>query len=151
VAISIDWDAGHWFTFVGGTTSTPFTCISSYAYTHRVDTDTEVSPRKKRVNPMRAKLKVMKRLVRFEQKTDLWQRKKGRLVEGFHQKSLFLSRTDTVFDPATDVVAYKGLRPLCNLSGKKGMPMYVHPEFVYDENPEKAEPRREGKAFEGGG
>ena len=46
--------------------------------------------------------------------------------------SLFLTRTETVFDPATDVVPYKGLRPLCNFIAK-GIPMYVHPEFVYDE------------------
>jgi hypothetical protein len=66
-----------------------------------------------------------------EQKTDPTSRKKDVLLKAF-TKSLFLTRTDTVFDPATDVVAYKGLRPLCNLL-VKGMPMYVHPEFVYDE------------------
>jgi hypothetical protein len=53
------------------------------------------------------------------------------LLKAF-SKSLFLSRKDTVFDPATDVVPYKGLRPLCNLM-IKGLPFYVHPEFVYDE------------------
>jgi hypothetical protein len=66
-----------------------------------------------------------------EQKTDPPQKKKDVLLKAF-TKSLFLTRKDTVFDPATDVVAYKGLRPLCNLL-VKGMPMYVHPEFVYDE------------------
>jgi hypothetical protein len=66
-----------------------------------------------------------------EQKTDPAAKKKDVLLKAF-TKSLFLTRTDTVFDPATDVVAYKGLRPLCNLL-VKGKPMYVHPEFVYDE------------------
>jgi hypothetical protein len=66
-----------------------------------------------------------------EQNTDPAAKKKDVLLKAF-TKSLFLTRTDTFFDPATDVVAYKGLRPLCNLM-VKGMPMYVHPEFVYDE------------------
>jgi hypothetical protein len=66
-----------------------------------------------------------------EQKTDPAPSKKDVLLKAF-TKSLFLTRKDTVFDPATDVVPYKGLRPLCNLL-VKGMPMYVHPEFVYDE------------------
>jgi hypothetical protein len=66
-----------------------------------------------------------------EEKTDPAPKKKDVLLKAF-TKSLFLTRKDTVFDPETDVVAYKGLRPLCNLL-VKGMPMYVHPEFVYDE------------------
>lgn len=67
-----------------------------------------------------------------EQKTDDPPPKKKDVLLKAFTKSLFLTRRDTVFDPATDVVVYKGLRPLCNLL-IKGMPMYVHPEFVYDE------------------
>jgi hypothetical protein len=66
-----------------------------------------------------------------EEKTDPATKKKDVLLKAF-TKSLFLTRKDTVFDPATDVVVYKGFRPLCNLM-VKGMPMYVHPEFVYNE------------------
>jgi hypothetical protein len=66
-----------------------------------------------------------------EQNTDPAAKKKDVLLKAF-TKSLFLTRTDTVFDPATDVVVYKGFRPLCNLM-VKGKPMYVHPEFVYNE------------------
>lgn len=44
-------------------------------------------------------------------------------------RSLILTKVETVFDPETDVVPYKGWRPLCNLL-IKGKPLYVHPEFV---------------------
>ena len=52
-------------------------------------------------------------------------------------KSLFLTRVETVFDPATDVIPYKGFyRPLCNflvLQQQQGRrkPLYVHPEYVH--------------------
>ena len=47
-------------------------------------------------------------------------------------KNLFLRTHETVFDAATDLEAYKGMRPLCNWSAK-GQPLYVHGEYVYDE------------------
>lgn len=46
-------------------------------------------------------------------------------------KTLFLTRIETVFDPACDVTPYQGLRPMCNFTAK-GRPLYVHPEYVYD-------------------
>ena len=47
-------------------------------------------------------------------------------------KGLFLREIETVFDPCTDISLYKGLRPLCNLQ-IKDRNLYVHPEFVYDD------------------
>jgi len=44
-------------------------------------------------------------------------------------KSLFLNRVETVFDTC-DVAPYKGMRPLCNFSAK-GVPMYVHAEYLF--------------------
>ena len=52
-------------------------------------------------------------------------------------RSLFLTQIDTVFDPTKDVIPYKGLRPLCNFS-VKGIPMYVHTDFVYNKGMRKA-------------
>jgi hypothetical protein len=40
--------------------------------------------------------------------------------------SVFLRPKYVIFDPTTDVVPYKGLRPMCNLLAK-GIPLYVHP------------------------
>lgn len=45
-------------------------------------------------------------------------------------RSLFLTSVETVFDPETDVVPYKGFHPLCNFIAK-GTPLYVHPEYVH--------------------
>jgi len=47
-------------------------------------------------------------------------------------RSLFLTQVETVFDPAADVLPYKGIRPLCNFTAK-GVPLYVHPEYLYDQ------------------
>lgn len=47
-------------------------------------------------------------------------------------KGLFLNQIETVFDPKINVAKYKGLRPLCNLRVKDRI-LYVHPEFVYDD------------------
>ncbi|GKY90976.1 hypothetical protein MPSEU_000070400 [Mayamaea pseudoterrestris] len=44
-------------------------------------------------------------------------------------KSLFLGRTETVFDPSLDLAAYEGYRPMCNFTAK-GVPLYVHPQMV---------------------
>jgi len=41
-------------------------------------------------------------------------------------------RVETIFDPATDVGKALGSRPFCNFTAK-GLPMYVHPEMVYDD------------------
>ena len=51
-------------------------------------------------------------------------------------RSLFLTQVETLFDPATDVLPYKGLRPLCNFT-VKGVPLYVHPEYLYDQEMRK--------------
>ena len=48
-------------------------------------------------------------------------------------KSLFLRRTETVFDPDSDVTKYQGYTlPLCNLVVRDATPLFVHPEFIYD-------------------
>lgn len=48
-------------------------------------------------------------------------------------KSIFLTRIETVFDPATDVTAYKGFtKPLCNLVVRDQTYLFVHKESVYD-------------------
>lgn len=41
-------------------------------------------------------------------------------------------RVETIFDPATDVGKAAGSRPFCNFTAK-GLPMYVHPDMVYDD------------------
>jgi hypothetical protein len=46
-------------------------------------------------------------------------------------RSLFLTSVETVFDPETDVIPYKGLHPLCNFVAK-GKQLYVHPEYVHN-------------------
>lgn len=48
-------------------------------------------------------------------------------------RSLFLTKVETVFDVKCDVQPYKGMRPLCNFTAK-GLPLYVHPEYLF--NPE---------------
>jgi len=45
-------------------------------------------------------------------------------------RSLFLREVETVFDAGRDVEPYSGLRPLCNFSAK-GVPLYVHTEYLY--------------------
>ena len=58
-------------------------------------------------------------------------------------RSLLLTRVETVFDPRTDTIPYKGLRPLCNFvvtkehaggtqQQQQRRPFYVHPEYVYN-------------------
>lgn len=47
-------------------------------------------------------------------------------------RGLFLNEIETVFDPCQDVARYQGLRPLCNVTVKKSVNLYVHPEFLYD-------------------
>ena len=42
-------------------------------------------------------------------------------------------RVETTFDPSKDVGKAAGSRPFCNFTAK-GLPMYVHPEMVYDDN-----------------
>ena len=39
---------------------------------------------------------------------------------------------ETVFDPATDVEHYNGLRPFCNFTAK-GVPLFMHPELILDD------------------
>jgi len=46
-------------------------------------------------------------------------------------RSLFLNKIDTVFDVDIDVQPYKGMRPLCNFEAK-GVPLYVHQEYLYN-------------------
>ena len=41
-------------------------------------------------------------------------------------------RVETTFDPSRDVGKAAGSRPFCNFTAK-GLPMYVHPEMVYDD------------------
>ena len=41
-------------------------------------------------------------------------------------------RVETTFDPSKDVGKAAGSRPFCNFTAK-GLPMYVHPEMVYDD------------------
>lgn len=41
-------------------------------------------------------------------------------------------KVETVFDPKTDVEPYSGIRPFCNFVAK-GVPMYVHPELIMDD------------------
>ena len=45
-------------------------------------------------------------------------------------RSLFLTNVETVFNPETDVVPYKGFHPLCNFIAK-GTQLYVHPEYIH--------------------
>jgi hypothetical protein len=42
-------------------------------------------------------------------------------------------RVETTFDPSKDVGKAAGSRPFCNFTAK-GLPMYVHPEMVYDDD-----------------
>ena len=42
-------------------------------------------------------------------------------------------RVETTFDPSEDVGKAAGSRPFCNFTAK-GLPMYVHPEMVYDDD-----------------
>lgn len=48
-------------------------------------------------------------------------------------RNMFVMKQETVFDPATDVTEYKGIRPFCNFIAK-GVPLFVHPEVVMDDN-----------------
>jgi hypothetical protein len=41
-------------------------------------------------------------------------------------------KVETVFDPKTDVEQYSGIRPFCNFVAK-GIPLYVHPELILDD------------------
>ena len=41
-------------------------------------------------------------------------------------------RVETTFDPSKDVGKAAGSRPFCNFTAK-GLPMYIHPEMVYDD------------------
>jgi hypothetical protein len=69
-------------------------------------------------------------VVELEEKTENQTEKKDVLLKAI-TRSLFLRQTEIVFDPLTDVVPYKGYRPLCNFIAK-GVPLYVHPEYVHD-------------------
>lgn len=65
-------------------------------------------------------------------------------------KSLFLTRTETVFDPETEVSKYDGFsRPLCNLVVRGNTHLFVHEECVYDNTLQQVLPfGRDGKAGE---
>lgn len=62
---------------------------------------------------------------------------KGPFLYKAVSKSLFLGNVSTVFDPSSDLVAYKGLRPMCNLTAK-GVPLYVHPQQVHNQELKEA-------------
>lgn len=46
-------------------------------------------------------------------------------------RNILAMRVETVFDPATDVEPYKGIRPFCNFTAK-GRPLFLHPELLND-------------------
>jgi hypothetical protein len=47
-------------------------------------------------------------------------------------RNFLVMRRETVFDPATDVQPYKGIRPFCNFVAK-GVPLFIHPEVLLDD------------------
>jgi len=47
-------------------------------------------------------------------------------------RNIAAMKVETVFDPKTDVEQYSGIRPFCNFVAK-GVPMYVHPELILDD------------------
>lgn len=47
-------------------------------------------------------------------------------------RNIAAMKVETVFDPKTDVEQYSGIRPFCNFVAK-GMPLYVHPELILDD------------------
>ena len=48
-------------------------------------------------------------------------------------RNFMLMKQETVFDPATDVTEYKGIRPFCNFVAK-GVPLFVHAEILLDDD-----------------
>ena len=47
-------------------------------------------------------------------------------------RNILAMKVETVFDPKTDVTQYSGIRPFCNFVAK-GVPLYVHPELILDD------------------
>jgi hypothetical protein len=47
-------------------------------------------------------------------------------------RNIAAMKVETVFDPKTDVEQYSGIRPFCNFVAK-GIPLYVHPELILDD------------------
>lgn len=47
-------------------------------------------------------------------------------------RNIAAMKVETIFDPKTDVEQYSGIRPFCNFVAK-GVPLYVHPELIMDD------------------
>eukprot|EP00978_Attheya_sp_CCMP212_P003187 scaffold6581_cov57-Attheya_sp.AAC.15 len=47
-------------------------------------------------------------------------------------RNIIAMKVETIFDPAKDIMPAPGSRPFCNMVAK-GMPMFVHPELIFDE------------------
>lgn len=92
-------------------------------------------------------------------KTNDNEKEAGKEVEEAAQEYLLKATTrniaaikvETVFDPKTDVEPYSGIRPFCNFLAK-GMPLYVHPALILDDElrvdlvgEEKATPKEDAK------
>jgi hypothetical protein len=47
-------------------------------------------------------------------------------------RNMLAMKVETVFDPQTDIASYVGIRPFANFTAK-GVPMYVHPDLILDD------------------
>jgi hypothetical protein len=47
-------------------------------------------------------------------------------------RNIIAMKVETIFDPAKDIMPAPGSRPFCNMVAK-GVPMFIHPELLYDE------------------
>jgi hypothetical protein len=47
-------------------------------------------------------------------------------------RNMLAMKVETVFDPETDIASYSGIRPFANFTAK-GVPMYVHPDLILDD------------------
>lgn len=47
-------------------------------------------------------------------------------------RNMLAMKVETVFDPRTDIASYSGIRPFANFIAK-GVPLYVHPDLILDD------------------
>jgi len=71
------------------------------------------------------------KLERFQAKSSDEESNSKMVVKAITMNILSM-RVETVFDPATDVTNASNHRPFCNFVAG-GLPMYVHPELIYDD------------------